>query len=96
MPSAHELPDVLAPLARRNAFELHETSWGNDVQRLITTLEVAVGDRQPQKNPPTRQPTRERETTEFSPTLAKWVAIAVVLTAVIGFVLGLSGVLASP
>jgi len=44
MPSADVLPDDLAPLTRRNAFELHENSWGNDVQRLITKLEQVVGD----------------------------------------------------
>ena len=28
MPSPDELPSDLAPLTRRNGFELHETSWG--------------------------------------------------------------------
>jgi hypothetical protein len=39
MPDTEELPNDLAPLARRNAFELHDSSWGDDVRRLITTLE---------------------------------------------------------
>ena len=43
MPSADELPDDLAPLARRNAFELHDTSWRDDVRRLTSTLERLVG-----------------------------------------------------
>jgi hypothetical protein len=51
MPSVHELPNDLAPLARRNGFELHEASWGNDVQRLITTLEQIVGDGRQQDQP---------------------------------------------
>jgi hypothetical protein len=38
MPSADELPDDLAPLARRNAFELHDTSWRDDVRRLTGVL----------------------------------------------------------
>jgi hypothetical protein len=39
MPSDDELPDDLAPLARRNAFELHDSSWRDDVRRLTRTLE---------------------------------------------------------
>jgi hypothetical protein len=38
MPSADELPDDLASLARRNAFELHDTSWRDDVRRLTGVL----------------------------------------------------------
>lgn len=43
MPGTHELPDDLAPLTRRNAFELHDTSWSDDVRRLVTALERVVG-----------------------------------------------------
>jgi hypothetical protein len=43
MPSADELPDDLAPLSRRNAFELHDTSWRDDVRRLTNALENAMG-----------------------------------------------------
>jgi TIR domain len=39
MPSTDELPDDLAPLARRNAFELHDSSWREELQRLLTTLD---------------------------------------------------------
>src|SRR5215211_5709500 len=42
MPSANELPNDLAPLARRNAFELHDTSWRDDIQRLISVLERVI------------------------------------------------------
>ena len=46
MPSARELPDDLAPLSRRNAFEIHDSSWRDDIQRLVTALERAIkGDR---------------------------------------------------
>jgi hypothetical protein len=45
MPSADELPDELAPLARRNAFALHDASWREGVQRLITRLERVIGSR---------------------------------------------------
>ena len=43
MPIADELPDDLAPLARRNAFELHDASWSGEVERLITTLDRFLG-----------------------------------------------------
>jgi hypothetical protein len=39
MPSADELPDDLALLARRQAVELHESTWREGVQRLIDRLD---------------------------------------------------------
>ena len=39
MPEVHELPEPLAGLARRNAVELHDTTWSADVQYLIQILE---------------------------------------------------------
>jgi hypothetical protein len=42
MPSADELPDDLAPLTRRNAFELHDTSWRDDVRRLTGVLKRLI------------------------------------------------------
>jgi hypothetical protein len=42
MPSADELPEDLAPLTRRNAFELHDSSWGDDIRRLITVIERVI------------------------------------------------------
>jgi hypothetical protein len=45
MPSADELPEDLVPLTRRNAFELHDFSWNEEVQRLITTLDKVLGRR---------------------------------------------------
>jgi hypothetical protein len=46
MPSARELPDDLAPLSRRNAFVIHDSSWRDDIQRLIAALDRAIkGDR---------------------------------------------------
>jgi len=47
MPSARDLPDDLAPLSRRNAFEIHDSSWRDDIQRLITTLERAINGNRP-------------------------------------------------
>ena len=43
MPGTHELPDDLAPLTRRNAFELHDSSWSDDVRRLVNALERIGG-----------------------------------------------------
>ena len=39
MPSAASLPLPLAPLARRNSFEISESRWDYDVQRLIDVLD---------------------------------------------------------
>jgi len=47
MPSATDLPDDLAPLSRRNAFEIHDSSWRDDIQRLVTTLERAINGNRP-------------------------------------------------
>jgi hypothetical protein len=53
MPSADELPDDLAPLARRNAFELHDASWSDDIRRLTSALErVLALPREPPPNGP--------------------------------------------
>jgi hypothetical protein len=43
MPSIGELPSDLAPLVRQNAFELHDSSWGDDIKRLVNALERVVG-----------------------------------------------------
>jgi hypothetical protein len=47
MPSARDLPDDLAPLSRRNAFEIHDSSWRDDIQRLVTTLERVIKGNRP-------------------------------------------------
>ena len=54
MPSAEELPDDLAPLARRQAFKLHESTWRDELERLITTLDTLIERR------PTHYPVSER------------------------------------
>ena len=72
MPSARELPGDLAPISRRNAFEIHDSSWRDDVRRLVTTLERATkGDRpetpdepgeekQPEAQPRGKQPIEQQ------------------------------------
>ena len=48
MPGTDELPEDLAPLTRRNAFELHDSSWDDDVRRLISALERVLEHRKAQ------------------------------------------------
>src|SRR5215212_5455185 len=77
MPSARDLPDDLAPLSRRNAFEIHDSSWRDDIQRLISTLERAInGNRpappddpgavkQPEAQPRGKQPIRQQSRSSY-------------------------------
>ena len=51
MPGANELPEVLEPLARRQALELTDTRWDYDVGRLLTTIESAGIKRAAPKRP---------------------------------------------
>jgi TIR domain len=43
MPGPTELPDDIKDLARRNAFELSDTRWKEDVARLIAQLDQTIG-----------------------------------------------------
>jgi hypothetical protein len=43
MPDAEELPESLAPLARRHAIELSDERWDYDVGRLIEVLDRTLG-----------------------------------------------------
>ena len=66
MPSAEELPEDLVPLTRRNAFELHDSSWREEVQRLITTLDRVLG-RRPVEEGPDRDSSARRDTYMSAP-----------------------------
>jgi len=59
MPRAEEFPNDLSALRRRNAIELHDSSWNEEVQRLITTLDRVLERRPVEKrvsgNAPTNQ-----------------------------------------
>ena len=44
MPTAAELPDDMATLARRNAQELSDLRWGFDCEQLLKVLEKVVGE----------------------------------------------------
>ena len=45
MPREQELPEVLAPLSRRNAIELSETRFHADVNRLIEAIEKSFAEK---------------------------------------------------
>ena len=55
MPDADELPESLAPLARRHAIELSDERWDYDVGRLIEVLDRTLG-------PGVAEPPVERDT----------------------------------
>jgi len=42
MPRAHELPEPLRRLARRNALEITDTRWRHDVGRLVETIKKVL------------------------------------------------------
>jgi len=48
MPSGADLPDDLAPLARRNAIELTDKRWDYDVSQLVSTLRPVLGVAEPE------------------------------------------------
>jgi hypothetical protein len=88
MPSTDELPNDLAPLARRNAFELHDSSWGDDIRRLISALEKVMGHRQEKGERPTA--------TSFSKAGArKWVKPSLMIVLVLGVLLGIYFIIAT-
>ena len=47
MPRAHELPEPLQRLARRNALEVTDTRWRHDVGRLIETIHKVLEGTRP-------------------------------------------------
>ena len=52
MPEPQDLPDDLVPLTRRQAIELTNSGWHDDVTRLIKALERIVGKPDPSPVPP--------------------------------------------
>jgi TIR domain len=59
IPSSRDLPSSLAPLARRNAFDLSDRRWHYDVQTLLNTLQT-----QPTRSP---RPDAGRASTDEQP-----------------------------
>jgi hypothetical protein len=60
MPSRDELPESLASLGRRNAVELNDSSWHDDVQRLLWDLEGPLSPPMPQPMSPHESESRRR------------------------------------
>ena len=62
MPKPQDLPEDLVNLARRNAIELSDLDWQNDVQQLITVIDRILGENQtnpkPDANPAPHSPAR--------------------------------------
>jgi hypothetical protein len=54
MPTEHELPPDLAPLARRQACELADSRWDYDVDNLARRLRVLLGERPQRRRPGAR------------------------------------------
>jgi hypothetical protein len=54
MPTEHELPPDLAPLARRQACELADSRWDYDVDSLTRRLRVLLGEKAPHRRPGAR------------------------------------------
>jgi hypothetical protein len=68
LPSADQLPDDLKPLTRRNAIELSDNRWKEDVARLIAELDRAMA-----------APIRVPPAVSALPPWAKWAAGAAVV-----------------
>lgn len=86
LPSPEDLPDSLAPLARRQAIELRDTSWRDDVDRLLRSLDRIAADRAraaagaPPASP--RVPRRAREPSRARRKVWLGLAVVAVLAAV--------------
>ena len=60
MPEPEDLPESLAPLARRHAIELSDERWDYDVGRLIEVLDRTMGNGVAPPPPPPKKPTGAR------------------------------------
>jgi hypothetical protein len=89
-PVADELPPSLEPLSRRQGIELHDTSWHDDVRRLLRRLE-RLGAEQQASPPPaaTPEPAPLRRRRRLA--LAIGLAIAAVAAIAAGVVLAVGG-----
>ncbi len=94
MPASSELPTELASLAQRNAIELSDVRWHDDVRRLLDALEPVVGGEVAapagQRAPADPEPVRSAR--RFAPRTLLAVAAAVVaLAGALALVLGGGG-----
>ncbi|HKX44985.1 MAG TPA: toll/interleukin-1 receptor domain-containing protein, partial [Burkholderiaceae bacterium] len=56
MPTAEQLPETLQPLTRRHALELGNTRFAADMERLVTALRSALGERRATDSQPAAAP----------------------------------------
>jgi TIR domain len=98
MPEPEDLPDSLAPLARRHAIELSDERWDYDVGRLIEVLDRTIGNGTPPPRPAApRKPVGARLRDAVGGHPARAFAAGVLLTLVVGvLVLWAAGVFAGP
>jgi hypothetical protein len=89
MPSADEVPEDLAPLTRRNAFEIHDTSWRDDIRRLITAIERVIKGTSAAKpdDPEVKRPIKKQ---------IWWAAGGILMLATIASLYGLYQIINSP
>ena len=80
VPKASELPEQIAALTRRNAIELSDAGWRDDVERLVEALEPVMATRRHAQ----RRKARSRRT---SSARRLWPAVAagVLIAGVVGF-----------
>jgi TIR domain len=90
IPRAEELPPTLAPLTEHQGFELSDTGWHDDVNRLIRRLERVVGEEQPDRGVPADRSATSRRRRPSGRTFAASVAFLALL-AVFASVLLLRG-----
>jgi hypothetical protein len=99
MPEPEDLPESLAPLARRHAIELSDERWDYDVGRLIEVLDRTIGNGEPPPPPPPppTKPIGERIRDAAAGHPARAFGGGVLLTLVVGaVVLWAAGVFAGP
>jgi TIR domain-containing protein len=97
MPEPEDLPDSLAPLARRHAIELSDERWDYDVGRLIEVLDRTIGDGAPPKQRAAEPPLPARLRAAMSAHPARAFGAGVLLTLVVGaLVLWAAGVFSGP
>jgi hypothetical protein len=98
MPEPEDLPESLAPLARRHAIELSDERWDYDVGRLIEVLDRTIGNGvAPTPARPPAKPIGERLRDAAAGHPARAFAAGVVLTVVVGVLaLWAAGVFSGP
>lgn len=80
MPAAGQLPEDLRPLAGRNAFELRDLHWSDDVDRLLSVVALATGAPPPDKLPNRKPAWRASRTTVIAGMIG--VALIAAITAI--------------